>query len=214
MILQDIFSHLTLGELKQVSLGGYDTADKTITADNYCELVQHLNLGLMNLYVRFPVLEQEYQFTTEADKTLYPLPSDCIKVMSVWDQYGIELGLNDEHDPMGVYINNKHLQIPFATGFEDITVIYRSRIAAVDVPDNAQELDLTQNVDIPEYLLEPLLAYIEYRVHRSRGGESGTQLAMIAKQTYEALCGELEHRNLFNDSDLSTCIKPQLRGFV
>ena len=58
MKLQKLFEHLTLGELKQLGIGGYEEY-KAIQEKDYPEIVSHLNLGLINLYTRFPMLEKE-----------------------------------------------------------------------------------------------------------------------------------------------------------
>ena len=96
MKLSTIFSHLTFGELKQFGIGGYEDY-KEIQPENYEEVVNHINLALLNLYTRFPILEKEDTFPTEIDKKTYPLPEACIRVNAISnecmeakprDQYG------------------------------------------------------------------------------------------------------------------------------
>ena len=207
MKLSTIFSHLTFGELKQFGIGGYEDY-KEIQVENYEEVVNHINLALLNLYTRFPLLEKEQTFKTEMGKTIYPLPEDCIRVNAVYCD-NTELPLNDEYAESSAFISSfNELQLPFATGAEDIFVIYRAE------PVRVTGTSLTEEVVLPDSLLEALLAYVEYRVRKSQGGAEGTQLAMAAKQTYEMMCMEVEKRNVLNNADASTNIKPEINGWV
>jgi len=207
MKLSTIFSHLTFGELKQFGIGGYEDY-KEIQPDNYEEVVNHINLALLNLYTRFPILEKEDTFPTEEGKTLYPLPEDCIRVNAVFCD-GTELPLNDEYAETSAFISSfNELQLPFATGSETIYVIYQAE------PVPVTGTTLTEEVNLPDSLLEALLAYVEYRVRKSQGGQEGVQLAMAAKQTYEMMCVEIEKHNVFNSADASKNLKPELNGWV
>ena len=207
MKLSTIFSHLTFGELKQFGIGGYEDY-KEIQPDNYEEVVNHINLALLNLYTRFPILEKEHQFPTEIDKVIYPLPEDCIRVNAVFCN-DTEIPVNDEYAEASAIITSfNELQLPFATGSELIYVIYRAE------PVLVTGTSLDEEVALPDSLLEALLAYVEYRVRKSQGGQEGVQLAMAAKQTYEMMCLEIERRNVFNSADASRNLKPETNGWV
>ena len=207
MKLSTIFSHLTFGELKQFGIGGYEDY-KEIQPENYEEVVNHINLALLNLYTRFPILEKEDTFPTEEGKTLYPLPEDCIRVNAVFCD-DTEIPVNDEYAEASAFTSSfNELQLPFATGSEIIYVIYRAE------PVLVTGTSLTEEVALPDSLLEALLAYVEYRVRKSQGGQEGVQLAMAAKQTYEMMCLEIERRNVFNSADASRNLKPETNGWV
>lgn len=207
MKLSTIFSHLTFGELKQFGVGGYEDF-KAIQPENYEEIVNHIDLALLNLYTRFPILEKEHSFTTELDTTLYPLPEDCLRVNAVYCDSS-ELPINDEYAEASAFISSyNQLQLPFATGTEQIYLIYRAE------PVKLTGSSLDEEVSIPESLLEALLAYVEYRVRKSQGGPEGMQLAMAAKQNYEMFCEAVERRNVLNNADASTNMKPTMNGWV
>lgn len=214
MLLQEVFDHLKFGELRQLNFGGFD-APIEIDASNYAEVVSHINLALLDLYTRFPIKESEHVLETAVGQTLYPLPTDLLRISAVFDSQGSELPLDDDHIHRSVYTASyNQVQVPFATGDETLHVIYRCKPERILVPGTPELLDLTQEIPLPDSLLEALLLYVEYRAQKSRNSESGAQLAMAAKQNYETYCAQTEARNVLNNGTSSTSIKPELGGWV
>ena len=223
MKLQELFECLTLGELKQLGIGGYEEY-KAIQEKDYPEIISHLNLALMNLYTRFPLLEKELVLETRPDQQLYVLSSKYAEPNEGWYIQGAynddlirinsaylgdtELPINDEYSATGIYLPSYNsIQIPFATGSEEISIIYRAKPEKVP-------LDLEYEIPLPEVLTEALLVFIEYRIRKSMGGEQGTVLGQQALQMYEMFCGEIERKNILNNADNSVCIRARGRGWV
>ena len=223
MKLQKLFEYLTLGELKQLGIGGYEEY-KAIQEKDYPEIISHLNLALMNLYTRFPLLEKELVLETRPDQQLYVLSSKYAEPNEGWYIQGVynddlirinsaylgdtELPINDEYSATGIYLPSYNsIQIPFATGSEEISIIYRAKPEKVP-------LDLEYEIPLPEVLTEALLVFIEYRIRKSMGGEQGTVLGQQALQMYEMFCGEIERKNILNNADNSVCIRARERGWV
>lgn len=223
MKLQKLFEYLTLGELKQLGIGGYEEY-KAIQEKDYPEIISHLNLALINLYTRFPLLEKELVLETRPDQQLYVLSSKYAEPNEGWYIQGAynddlirinsaylgdtELPINDEYSATGIYLPSYNsIQIPFATGSEEISIIYRAK--PEEVP-----LDLEYEIPLPEVLTEALLVFIEYRIRKSMGGEQGTVLGQQALQMYEMFCGEIERKNILNNADNSVCIRARERGWV
>lgn len=223
MKLKELFEQLTLGELKQLGIGGYEEY-KAIQEKDYPEIVSHVNLGLMNLYTRFPLSEKELVLETRPDQQLYVLSSkyaepnegwyiqgayndDLIRINSVY-LGDVELPVNDEFSPISVYLPSYNsIQIPFASGSEEIVIIYRAKPERVP-------LDLEYEIPIPDVLNEALLVYVEYRIRKSMGGEQGNALGQQALQMYEMFCSEIERKNILNNADNSLCIRARERGWV
>lgn len=228
MKLQEIFDALTMGELRQLSLGGYEDG-MAISPDKYEEVVSHINMALMKLYGRFPILEKEVKLETRSDRYIYPLMTkyaqssgnpdwfiddqedaftqDVLGIVSVFSN-NEELPINNETKEYSVFTTAYNtLQIPFATGFEELAIIYKAAPAKV-LPDPEVE------VLLPDVLLEPLLAYVEYRVRKAMGSAESVGMAQAALQVYEMLCTEVEKHNLFGNSDNSDWCKFKLRGWV
>ena len=212
-----------MGELKQLGIGGYEEY-KAIQEKDYPEIISHLNLALMNLYTRFPLLEKELVLETRPDQQLYVLSSKYAEPNEGWYIQGAynddlirinsaylgdtELPINDEYSATGIYLPSYNsIQIPFATGSEEISIIYRAKPEKVP-------LDLKYEIPLPEVLTEALLVFIEYRIRKSMGGEQGTALGQQALQMYEMFCGEIERKNILNNADNSVCIRARERGWV
>ena len=124
MKLSEIFSQLTFGELSQLALGGGE--DGEIPESKYEQVLFHVNLGLTDLYKRFPLKEGRITVQLQPGRITYPLTSayavstrrskepvryildseddpfqdDIFKVERVLTDKQYELGLNDEADLM------------------------------------------------------------------------------------------------------------------
>lgn len=127
MKLQDIFDQLATGEFSQMSIGG--SAAGVIEESNWPRVINHINLGLIDLYKRFNLKEGRIKLllqpgvTTYAIKSAYavhnrgsresvryledseaqPFKDDIQKIEKVLTDSGFELGLNDSSDPYSVF---------------------------------------------------------------------------------------------------------------
>jgi len=70
MLLSDIFDQLSMGELSQLAVGGYDSGIG-IEECNYGKIVPHINLGLSELYTRFPLNMEQAIIQQQADINEY-----------------------------------------------------------------------------------------------------------------------------------------------
>lgn len=236
MKLSFILENLTYGELKQLGVGGFE--DGSVQPENYAEVVNHINLALQSLYARFPIREKEVLLEAQDDVVLYhlrsefgqavdpddgyivdtaedPFADDILKITGVFDGEGYRLPLNDPFDTLSVFLPSYDtVQIPYAVAEANFAVIYRASATLIVVPEDPSDLDLEQEVYLPETLLEPLLVYVSYRVQKGQGGEIGLALSVATKQHYEGLVAEVKKENLLNSAKNVTNIKPELRGWV
>jgi len=236
MKLSYILQNLTYGELKQLGVGGFD--DGSVQPENYVEVIGHINLALQNLYTRFPVNEKEIILKTDGTSTIYrvhssyaisnnpttgylmdtvesPFKDDILRINAVYDAVGRNLAINDANSERSVFIPSyDRIQIPYAILGQEFALIYRASHELIVVPPITADLDLDQDVYIPESLLEPLLVYVSYRIQKGQGGELGIGLASATKQHYEDLCLEVEVRNVLNNASNVMNIKPELGGWV
>lgn len=238
MKLSEIFSQLTFGELKQVTLGGHDSG--AVQSTNYSEIIAHINLGLLDLYKRFPIVTNSLILQTVAGRTRYelsntyafsyneddyhivdslddPFASDILRINEIKDIYGNTVPINDRNRHNNISLSAYNvLTIPWATGdaAETLVVEYRAKPTTLSVPTNASSLDLTKTIALPDTFVEPLLAYVEYRVHKARGGEAGLAQARLAKGNYDALCMELERENVLHNNVAITNEKLHINGWA
>ena len=165
MKLQDVFDQLTTGEFSQMSIGG--SAAGVIEESNWPKVINHINLGLIDLYKRFNLKEGRIKLllqpgvTTYAIKSAYavnnrssretvryledskaqPFKDDIQKIEKVLTDSGYELGLNDSTDPYAVFTPSAFvLRVP------EIIVD-----GSVDIPDqlNTQDLVLVYRASHP-----------------------------------------------------------------
>jgi len=126
MLLSDLFDQLTYGELSSINYGGVD--DEGITFEDFKRVVPHINLGLTELYKRFPLLLQEVivrQYdqiqtyvlhsrfavtNTESTETIkyihdsvyQPFNDNILQIDRIFNEIGEEL-FNNESDPYIIY---------------------------------------------------------------------------------------------------------------
>ena len=240
MKLSEIFSQLTYGELKQLNVGGYELG--SIESKDYREIVNHINLALSSLYTKFPLKESSLLLRTKKGRINYelsnqyaltvnpvdghivdsltnPFTSDILRIGKVYGVSGLELPVNDPAADFPVMLSSYNtLRLPWVASDEyvdgtELMVEYRAKPAWIAVPNPATNLDLTKDVPIPDMFMEPLLVYVEYRIHKAKGGQDGLAQAAMAKQNYEAMCAELLAQNVLNSSNAVTNTKLELNGW-
>ena len=217
MTIDDLFTQLTYGELKQQSIGGFEEGG--VQEGNYRELVSHLNLALLAVYTRFPLIEKKWSLEPVEGQTLYTVESDLLRINAAFDSEGCEIPLNDENADLSIITPSFNtVELP-----EEVTkpvlVHYRAKPEKVVAPSaDATEEELAaflvQEVALPEALVEPLCSYIEYRVCKAIGGELSLAQATVALQNYERLCMDVERRNVLQTSRTATNVKSGLGGWV
>ena len=235
MLLQDLFDQLTYGELAKVSLGGDPTIG--ILEKDYANIISHINLGLTELYKRFPLKEDEISIQLEDNIQTYYLHSDyaltndesiqpdkylidsefhpfndtVLKIEQVIDENGEILYLNDSNQAWSVFSPSYNsIQVPYASSEIAVTVTYRADHARIP---NIGADPSTYDVPIPMTHLEPLLYYIASRIHTTLPTLDGVNKGNDYLAKYEAACTKIENLALTNKSDPSNH-KLWDRGFV
>jgi len=85
MNLQDIYDQLTHGELAQVSLG--DTNTGKMTEENKAKVIGHINLGLMDLYKKFRLKENEIYVMLHPERNVYYIDNKYISDLCLEDMH-------------------------------------------------------------------------------------------------------------------------------
>jgi hypothetical protein len=162
MLLQDLLDTARYSEL-------HGTAIK----DNNQAIISFLNLGMLELYKRFPLSQNEYAITVGNTTASYALPDNFMYVLSVYDDAvldgegkPVELPINDSSQETSIYFpSHKIVQVPAYEGRTTVSVIY------VGKPESYTINDLASEVDIPETLIECLIHYISYKAHLGIRGD-------------------------------------------
>jgi len=175
MTAQDVINLAKGAELKQLAVKNDEVT-----------VLGYLNLGLLELYKRFPLEEAEAIITLRDGKTTYKLDGvDADVSMDAGKELLVISGayttikdgnivkvvpmtINDEDDATGIDTPSFNtVEVPAVATGALISIIYRV------VPKFLTAL--TEVVPMPPQLLEALLNYIGYRGHGSINGELKTE---------------------------------------
>lgn len=227
MQLQHILDSIKYGEMANIDW----TEDKTPKVINY------INLGLINLYSKFPIAERQVLIQQYPQISLYklsrdyartnktsPMPhkyildtpyepfmNDVMFITSIADEQGRPIPLNDDHDGRSYFLASfDTLQIPNANESETTFIIYRAKPEYIQCNTKHMEKDIY----IPECLLECLTTYVGFKAMQSVGGEEGLSSSTALWQRYTELCTEVITQNLLGNNVSPSNIKPGLRGYV
>ena len=221
MKLSEVFTQLTYGELSQLSLGG--ASEGTINSSNYKQVVQHVNLGLLALYKRFPLKEGRVAFNLQAGKFTYPLDTrddvvflesaisdeftdNILKIERVYTEKGFELALNDSADPLSCFTpSNTVLRVapaivaasadlPELLRTATLSVVYRAMHPIITVTTGFSPSRV--ELELPYTHLEPLLYFVASRVNNPIGMSNEFHAGNSYAAKYEKACQELEMVNL------------------
>lgn len=162
MLLQDLIDTARYSELQSTAI-----------KDNNAAIVTFLNMGMLELYKRFPLSQKEYVIGVGAVTASYSLPDDFMYVMSVYDDAVLypdgtpqELPINDNSQTTSIYFpSHKVVQIPSFENRTTVSILY------VGKPETYTVNDLQAEVDLPETLIDCLLHYISYKAHLGIRGD-------------------------------------------
>lgn len=222
MLVSDLFTALSIGELTNLSMSGNGSG--TIIESQRPKIINYSNEALLRLYARFllkenDVLVQLYEHITfyhllprfalnyatptgEFDEPIRylldlpqePFKDEVLKVLTIYDGKGRELPLNDEEKHNSLFTPQaKVVQVPKPLDETFINVRYQQRHQVLTG-------DLNQSVDCPEVLLGALTAYIAYKVFSHMNTADSNAKAQEFMGIYEAVCTEATDRDLVSSS--------------
>lgn len=179
-------------------------------------ILGYLNLGLIELYKRFPLSVKEHIVELVDGITVYDLPEDCMWVIAVYGE--VEVGgtsnttvdvlpLNVEDDPLSVNtVSWDKVQVPSTTTGAKISIIYEA------APEYVTDADLVSVLGIPVQMVDAILMYIGYKAHEALGGDTETEDDAFY-QKFEASCNRIEQRGMFTVDDMDMLAR-DMKGFV
>lgn len=212
--LKYLFDTLAQGELLNLSLS--DTATGELSTEHYPKIVGHINLGLIELYKRFNLLQgsinlHQYEgidtyylrknnvgYLDEMDDTIYfeseNFQENIVKIVAVYDELGVPVPLNETKEPTAVItlahdtLFFKDISIP-----QIMTLEYQAYYPKITMTETFNPA--TVKLYIPDFILEALQAYVASRVYKPMG--SNTSSADADKSTsylqlYELACTKID----------------------
>jgi hypothetical protein len=183
-------------------------------------IIGYINLGLVELYKRFPVETKEVMITLEGDSEIYILPEDCMYLIAAYGEipeYSSmivnELPINEENNPLSINtVAWNKIQVPASIEGQMISLIYAASPELIRYDEETGAHNY-QDIPLPASLLEALLHYIGYRAHAAVDGniqaENNTHYTR-----FEASCSRVESLGTFTRDELCMDNRIADRGFV
>lgn len=232
--LTELYKSLALSVLNNTSVITDDKKD--IEPDKKEYILEFINEGLTRLHSRFPLKTNNVFVEMREGRTEYPLlarysfmgfdpalaqypfimdsasnpfKEDVIKILMVYDSEGQRRGLNDNHNPHGLFTPRPDtLQCIRPRHCEVLTVTYQAKHPTVTVDGENQEIDL------PDTLLPALKYWVAYSYYTGLNTAESTSKAAEYLQMYESICGEVKDYDLGSSSESSTNTLFERRGWI
>ena len=213
MTVGEVIDMAKFGELRNLVAG----------PDEDRAIVSYLNLGLIELYKRFPLSVKEHLVELSTDQEIYQLPSDCMWIISAYGEvpadmrsvYTNELEINNEDNPLSINtVGWNQIQVPIAVDSSYVSLIYAAG------PDSSQKIKYDEvgdyresDIAIPLQLIEPLLHYVGYRAHGAMDGnvqaESNTHYIR-----FDASCKKIKIEGMLTGDNLNMDYRISDRGYI
>ena len=190
MNLQDVFTALTYGELKSLSLGNFCPEDYESAPDpqQYAQIMSHITLGLTELHKRFWLRTEElyiqqyahiqnYNLTwpyaatnTDSSETYKyildtaenPFTDNVLKVEECYNEIGEPIPLNNAKDDESLFTPTfRSIQVPNPVSANVLAVQYRADHPKLVYERGMDPADV--DIGLPRGLLEALLYYVGMR---------------------------------------------------
>jgi hypothetical protein len=183
-------------------------------------VIGYINLGLVELYKRFPVETKEVLITLEGDSEIYILPEDCMYLIAAYgeipeytDMLVNELPINEENNPLSINtIAWNKIQVPASIEGQVISLIYAASPELIRYDEETGAHNY-QDIPLPASLIEALLHYVGYRAHAAVDGNIQADNSTHYTR-FEASCGRVESLGTFTRDDLCMSSRVSDRGFV
>ncbi len=235
MLLSDLYQRLSYGPLMNLSMS--NEGDGTIIDAKKPTVITHLNEGLLRLYSRFvlkendiiiklnegiinyPLLPRYAQTNPDPglldtlfiqDTELRPFLGDVIRILKVADFNQKEYPLNDSKREDSLFTPQAWvLQFPFPTADKIIGVLYQAKHVAI-----APNAPPTTEIILPEVLEGALVSFIASEIFSGMDSPESNAKSQAHLARFDAACVENQDRDLTNESISTTSQKFYDRGFV
>ena len=210
--VSDIFTNLSLGELSQYAIGGYNSGG--IDKNDYPKVMAAINRGVNQLQsdlslhednvnlvliqgvLTYHIHSDHSMLTGTADEKYVwdsankPFEDNILRIQQVYDGYGKELPINVRNDVDTVYAPSHNvLQFPYVKGGENISVVYTSytKPTVVTTITGAERTYLP----IPDYCLPALYAFVAAQMTAGITTNQEISESQMWRNAYEQEVGKL-----------------------
>lgn len=193
---------------------------------NIDAIVGYINLGLLELYKRFPISVKEYIVALLDNTDVYTMPSDYMWLISAYGEVPEDdltsvvklLAINEEDNPLSINTPSWNtVQIPLSVAGAYVSLIY---VAAPDVIEYVVETDTytvggvaATEIPMPAQMVEALLHYIGYRAHAAMDGNIQAENSTHYTR-FEQSCNRIKDLGMLSSDDLSMYDRYSINGWV
>lgn len=237
----EYIKQLTRGAMRNTALSVLRTG-ATNHSEEFEQVCSMIDEGLMRLYSRFIIKEKHVFIEMQVGVTFYhlkklyavtqaqPVPApvprpyimdlpnepfleDVIKVLNVFDSLGVQLPLNDQSRPDGLFTPQADvIQNMYPRDLEVLGVAYQASPISVLV-SNAGGWREDTEFYLPDCLVPALSSYVSYMYHQGVGTAESMATAVAQFQMYDGICKEVERMDLVNQSMSCTNVRFSQNGW-
>jgi hypothetical protein len=202
-----------------INLAKYSELNGAAIKNNDDAIVAFLNLGMIELYSRFPLKFEENVVTLIANETYYPTPEGVLYPISAFSdnpegyvEPHYDVAINDKTAQHSIFFNSwKIVEIPKSIEGTFVSILYALNPNYIT---KEQALDGITTIDIPTGLIDCLLSYIGYRAHIGIKNDAGFESSSGFKR-FEFNCKKAEDLGVvFPVKDLSMGKRLFNKGFL
>lgn len=216
IVLDELFTLLATGEFSNISLSRNSTGG--INESEYAKVIGHINLGMVELYKRFKLMENELTLSVTPERALYFLADDriitvpagtidqyitltseqtylnIIEVTGAFDTDGNELTMNNRFSTPSIQQQGLNvLKISKVTEALSMNIVYQAHPTKIVLDDDFDPK--TYLLYISDVIIEALLYYVASRIYKPTGGNNSTANAdksISYQQQYELSCQKID----------------------
>lgn len=232
MTLKELISRLAYGELSNLSW----SYNGTIKEDKIVPLVQFINETLNKLYSKFYCKQDsillepvdgktEYEISKEHlmdstltptyDKYLFkpgdkPFNDDILRILRVITSTGMKLPINDPLEKYSVYtpLYNK-LQCPKLEPNWELEIVYAAKHPELIYDENSDP-----EIELPDFLIPALCAYVAYMIHSNMNTEVAVANAQKYLSLYNSILAEAVESDIVSNPKETDKFKFLIRGWI
>ena len=210
MTAQQVIDLAKAGELKTLAI-----------KDNVTAVVGFINLGLIELYKRFPIETKEYIIEAIANEDKYVMPSDYMWLYAAY-KYKIT-----QTDPLKASaLDIEYLPINCSDCEQSVNTIGYNKVQIGNIevgsiysleyvasPTLVTENTLNEDLPLPDQMIEALLNYIGYRGHGSVDGKINSE-SNTHYQRFELSVNRIKKEGMFSAESVDMPTRISDKGFV
>lgn len=237
MKLNQLYEALSFGELSNLAIA--EDTPGSLKENAKPKIVHYTNDALLALYSRFLLKEKQlilvmYRHITnyhlkprfaiqydvgddEVDQPYRyildlpeePFLGDVIKILTVYDEYGNRLPMNDEARSWSVFTPQAEmLQVPRPIEGNSLSLTYQARHPALVKGDEDQD------VDVPAVLEPALKAFVAYKVFSHMNTPESSAKSQEFYATFENECVRVEEKDLVSSSITTSNVRFHRNGWI